>query len=515
MYTPDSVINLCCVPFDKSLKNVVRFGSVQAQTNYFLNTVRHSYNTCTYVRKDDKIYIDDILENLFDCNYIMYKNTHFSNRWFFAFINKMEYADDGCTVIYCETDVYQTWLFDISFKSSFVIREMVTDDTIGANLIEEKLETGEYITDGANGTGLTSELWVIVGVSAVIEDGQAKACVGNVYGGIYSGLRYFAFPIKNSAGFFDATAINNFVKSYATAAASSSIVTMFMLPKFCLPSGTISGGEVTQLGSGANSQFLNSPVTLPSAIDGYTPKNNKLFTYPYCFMHVSNNSGQGNDFKYEYFSTAPTFELSGECAPSSTLMLSPCNYKGVNTNYNECVTLSGYPLCSWTENSYANWLAQNSVSIPLGVLNAVSGTAISIATGNPVAGASGLLAVAGEMAQIYQHSLQPSQIRGSTNSANLNVAKGIQDFYIYNVHIKQQYAKIIDQYFDMFGYKVNTVKVPNLSTRPCWNYVKTIDINITGDIPDNDLEKIKQAFNSGITLWSASANFLDYSQNNH
>ena len=68
--------------------------------------------------------------------------------------------------------------------------------------------------------------------------------------------------------------------------------------------------------------------------------------------------------------------------------------------------------------------------------------------------------------------------------------------------------------FQCFGYKVNSLKVPNLKNRPNWNYVKCIDVNIIGDIPQQDLQTIKNMFNTGITLWHNPNTFLDYSQNN-
>ena len=66
----------------------------------------------------------------------------------------------------------------------------------------------------------------------------------------------------------------------------------------------------------------------------------------------------------------------------------------------------------------------------------------------------------------------------------------------------------------MFGYKVNDTKIPNITGRSNWNYVKTVDINITGDFPQADLQEIKDMFNAGCTFWHNPSTFLDYSQNN-
>ena len=87
-------------------------------------------------------------------------------------------------------------------------------------------------------------------------------------------------------------------------------------------------------------------------------------------------------------------------------------------------------------------------------------------------------------------------------------------FDIYYRSIKREYAQTVDDFFTMFGYQTNRVKVPNVSSRPCFNYVQTIDINIIGAIPNDDMLKLKNIYNSGVTLWKPTATVGDYSGNN-
>lgn len=97
----------------------------------------------------------------------------------------------------------------------------------------------------------------------------------------------------------------------------------------------------------------------------------------------------------------------------------------------------------------------------------------------------------------------------------LTHVRGRNGFSFYKMSIKQEYAKIIDDFFSMFGYKVNEVKIPNVTGRQNWNYVKTVDANILGDIPQEDMQKLKDIFNSGVTFWHNPNTFLDYSQSNN
>jgi hypothetical protein len=80
--------------------------------------------------------------------------------------------------------------------------------------------------------------------------------------------------------------------------------------------------------------------------------------------------------------------------------------------------------------------------------------------------------------------------------------------------VRAEVARTIDEYFSMFGYKVNRVKLPNISGRRNWNYVKTIGCYIDGDVPQDDMQEIKDMFNKGVTLWHNPNTFADYSQNN-
>ena len=80
--------------------------------------------------------------------------------------------------------------------------------------------------------------------------------------------------------------------------------------------------------------------------------------------------------------------------------------------------------------------------------------------------------------------------------------------------IKPEYSQIIDSYFDMFGYKVNRLKVPNTNHRQNWWYTKTIGANIVGNVPNEYMNKIKEAYNNGLTYWKNPANFLNYSVSN-
>lgn len=59
----------------------------------------------------------------------------------------------------------------------------------------------------------------------------------------------------------------------------------------------------------------------------------------------------------------------------------------------------------------------------------------------------------------------------------------------------------LDQFFDMYGYATNTVKLPNEDSRESWNYVKTDNVIINGSMPVQDMATIKAMYNRGVRFW--------------
>ena len=68
--------------------------------------------------------------------------------------------------------------------------------------------------------------------------------------------------------------------------------------------------------------------------------------------------------------------------------------------------------------------------------------------------------------------------------------------------------------FDLYGYAYNGITVPNINSRPEWNYVKTVGMTGEGALPSDDSKAIDSYFNSGIRFWNWGDHIGDYSLNN-
>lgn len=517
-------VRLITAPLDRDYKNTIQFTDLSEQTTYFRNSTKYSATDCTYQREGGIIRYPAQYDTIMSCNYVMYKNSYYTNKWFYAFITNMEYKNDGVTEITIETDAIQTWLFDYTFRRTFVEREHVKDDTVGLHIQEEGLQIGDYIVEQHEQVGYDSDLYIVVGYTKT-SDGEIAR--GNMYNGIYSGLAYWAFP-NTSAGL---ESLNSWLNEFDEEGAAEAIQCMFMAPKSLVSpndGGPVIGTTVTdkyEINTGTN--YIGIGAQSP-VVDGYTPKNKKLLTYPYRYLLVSNNSGVSvpyhlEDFEYSDITSQPQFKIEACLTPGCSIRMIPLNYKGIAENDEEGINLGKFPALNWTSDYFTNWLTQNSVNIGVGIASTAAMAAVGVAgavaapaTGGAslaVAGAvvGGVSSIGHTMSEVYRASLTPPQSKGNTNCGDVVTASGKNDFHFYRMGIKKQYAEVIDQFFDLFGYKVNTVKIPNKNHRSSWWYTKTIDANIFGEIPQKDLQTIKDCYNRGITFWRSNRTVGDYS----
>lgn len=522
--TPQGQLYLCKTKLENNYKNQLTFSDLTAQLAYFNSTVAHTFDNYTYIKKDNIIQIGKNIDEIIDCNYLFYKNTGFTNKWYFCFITNMEYVNENCTRITFETDCYQTWLFQIEYKQSFVEREHVNDDTIGLHTVPENLELGEFIINNVEELDIrANDLFICMGLSRY----PSNLPIDNenrIYGKVYSGLLYLLFD--------DATSCSKMIKAMDNLGYANDIFTIFTIPtSLSFANNWYTGDLGNQTGikfaivktsNSATSMVENEEITINNTIDGYTPKNKKLFTYPYNYLYITNNGGNDAIYKYEDFTNnKPVFNIDGIITTGCSIKLYPLNYKKVDTTtwktkcYNYGIIGNKYPTCSWKSDSYTNWLTQNSVNIAINTVSNLSSIAKGAYKGKVDEVVSGTFGITNTLEQVYEASFTPNQSKGNVNGGDITCANEMMGFTAYQMSIRSEYAKIIDNYFSMFGYKINRVKIPNITGRSNWNYVKTINCNFDGDIPQTDLNIIRTMFNNGVTLWHNPSTIYNYSNSNN
>lgn len=112
--------------------------------------------------------------------------------------------------------------------------------------------------------------------------------------------------------------------------------------------------------------------------------------------------------------------------------------------------------------------------------------------------------------------MQPPQVNGNTNAGDVNWATKENCFHVYRMTIKQEYAKRIDDFFSRFGYQINETKIPNMTGRRYWNYIKIADQEIigVGNVPSKYMEEINNICRAGTTIWHVQGNIGNYDLDN-
>ena len=564
--TPQTDVFLLKCPLEISDINQLTFVDAAGQYAYFNSLPKLAVDNFTYQRKDGTIRFGANFDSLLSYNYVMYRNDAYSNKWFYAFITGMEYLNDNVTAISIKTDVWQTWQFALTYKPVLIDREHTNDDTVGANTIPEGLELGEFVTNGnVTNFGAMSALndyAIIIDVSMIENRGANQtlsyhwdteptnipitAAVNGIPSGVIHLILGYNQYNERVTGYYDPFKVT---EVYNLAGLSDAIVNCYMVPTSLIDTSYIYGGlNITATYSGDNpttktvnnlaifastsgvTSLGSQAFSRPTTLDGYTPKNGKLKCYPFCYFNISNNAGTSANFHYEDFSTSSiTFNLEGVVTPSGSIKAIPQNYKnitGSENGYDYSINGAKYPILSWNSDSYTNWLTQNAVNIKTSrdtVKRQAIGNILGGAISNGVIGAGA--ATVSSVGSFLQQAREEWQAKSNANltadTVEGNVAAGDivwsklrSNFTYLPMSIKAEYARSADDFLSTFGYKTNRVKVPNITGRRNWNYVKTVGCYIEANIPQDDLAEIKSMFDNGITLWHNPATFADYSQAN-
>ena len=138
------------IPFDPNYENTVFFPNVASQIAYMdeynpLIIQNNSYQRVNsgHIRVSVGVN-DNNIASLYNANYMAFRNDSFENKWFYAFIDRVEYVNNNTVSIFYHIDVIQTYMFDFSFNQCLIEREHTVSDNIGEHTYPEGLETGEY-----------------------------------------------------------------------------------------------------------------------------------------------------------------------------------------------------------------------------------------------------------------------------------------------------------------------------------------------------------------------------------
>lgn len=227
---------------------------------------------------------------------------------------------------------------------------------LGANLIPEGLELGEPKVEGTAEFDELEPVYLVAFSGDKFQENNINKN-GYQYNGIYSSV---AFILTNITG----TALGIINQQ----GDGDKILTVFSVPKLAVASQVPEDTEGTHyyyakiLESNKENPIVKTLVSTPSNLDGYTPKNQKLRTYPYTYLGFNPSNGSQKIYRYEDFTNGtPSFKLISEVNPNPSVYFIPQNYRGSSgDSMSDIASLNGYPTISFKNDVYNTWLAQNS-----------------------------------------------------------------------------------------------------------------------------------------------------------
>lgn len=157
MSEPSGIIKLIHrAPLDMTYQHQIDFKTPSEQQTYWESKVKYRLLDYTYIRRERRsIKVNKSFDELEGINYLIYQaHSADGTKLYYCFVTDKAYINDATTAIYFEVDVFQTFMFDYTFKPTYISQAHV--DRWDANHLpkysktEEGLAYGsEYVTESA------------------------------------------------------------------------------------------------------------------------------------------------------------------------------------------------------------------------------------------------------------------------------------------------------------------------------------------------------------------------------
>lgn len=484
------------IPWDRSYRHLRRFNSSEERLEFVASKQVFSYGDISYIRPFDPkpIRVEFPQEQLAQCNYLYFNNN--PGEHYFAFITDISYLADGTSEVSFELDWWTTYQFQLQIKPCMVEREHVSDDSIGRHTYPEGLELGPTRIEQETFDDLGGMCTIL---ASTMDYMTHKAFAGNTVNNVYTGLGYYNSLVGS---------MESLIQEFITEGLQDAIVLLYMAPKRAVTS---------EYPDAPDSYFRVNPNM--TTINGYAPKNKKLFCYPYHYLTVHNNAGSSNDYRFELWSkTSPGIDpmpsgyyFYDDCSyvTMSEAIAVPMGYDGVDKNYGQSLMLNNFPQCAFAGDTFRTWWAQNKSVFTYnqakqGIGGVISGVMAAL-SGNVSGVVNSMFSVAdatlGAELEKERVAALPDSFKGTAQAASIMARNGKVGFTFQEMAITAEYARKIDDYFTMFGYKIMRLKAPDLTSRANWNFVKTIGAEVYGNVPEFVITQFVQRLDTGVWFW--------------
>ena len=539
---PSGIIQLMKgVHLDNRYAHTIYFENETAQNTYFTSKVTHTFNAQSYTRHNsDVVRLKIAADSVADCTYLRFQNKN-NGKWYYAFINYVDYINENVTAITFEIDVMQTWFFQTghNIKPCFVDREHVSVDTFGIYHAPETPKTDEYVYNWIKDTQLFDNY------DLVVQTSQAPLSGYYLDNNSYVGCKTLRLPCRTEQEAEDAA---TFIENALGGSWDKNEQSAYMVDMYDFPTAF----DDFDIANNVYDVTLSKPTSFTYGQDTYTPKNKRLFSSPYSLLILTDYIGDNCSYEWEQFSDPSSirFTLRGNILGGGTVICYPRNYAGLDNGFDYGIMINNFPKRAYSYDAYSAWVASGGqtkleneskivqmrgmartletvgdlMNVATKSMNVLSAAEKTIASGGLTApslvgqiySTAGAAANAGasyinreatqkeaENNLVYQFNdakYAPDVVYGSISS-DIAISHRILDCNFISMFPKKDEAIRIDDFFSTYGYSIKEVKTPTITGRKHWNFLKTKGAVIGGNMPSSSRQAIADIIDGGIFFW--------------
>ena len=484
----------------------------------------------------------------------MYQNKDISNKWYFAFIDNIQYNSLNSVIISHTIDVWQTYQFDITYYKNLILRAHVakSSDTVGRWLAPEPINvapeferkhnvfndlswTPQYVLHSTsvynpntkkyeykgNGTGatLSAEYGIFVDSDADVQKvvkNYGRDSMSDVLSDYGERNKTFWDNISNWLDDLLDSEKNSDSKWQSITGASSlaqlqdhrdELIGLYAIPSW------VHDGSNKYATNAITSKSVS--VTLPTSTlaCGYAPRNKKMLSSLCKAYLFYNENGFKLPLKPELFTSgSPSFTVKSTELSTNGFILQIGSYADYTVKTNKipysCENRLGYDANTGLDK------VLNGLTATVGVVNAVGSVASQAFAGNVGGAVQGAVGAFQQSINMIDALGQRGVNTGASGDIMSITEKRAMPVFA-DVSPTEAQCRYIDDYLDIYGYAINEIgKISSyMKNRSNWNYIQVANCNIKVSAPNDDFNKLKQMFESGVTIWHK--NFGDYDQNNN
>ena len=394
------------VPLSPDYINTFWFASPTEQYNYFQNSFSNvtALNT-QYQRKNRGwLRVKADYKDVWNVSYMMWRNfpatamdgttvvrNGYEDKWWYAFVDKIDYINDNVVEIHYSLDVIQSYMFNVSYEDTFIDRMTQATNYAGDNLIDEGLPIGEYVYNTSEemlfadvgyeptADGALSKMRPIIPATMNIDyhdtsDGTSSNPIRTTMqeddNGMLTGCLMLDPTYECTGGDY----VNNTRKAQTwlakmPGAKVGGVLAVIMCPNVIIDSTGINYERSPK--KKLNSQTFSRPSTLKNYNNVV---NKKLLTFPYNALQIVSSDGSSITFAYEMFTNPSSIQFSLDVVytfPVQGILYPSGMYKYGTIKSLTTLPLPMLPSCSWSNDTYKAWAAMNTGFIATSIAGSV------------------------------------------------------------------------------------------------------------------------------------------------